>query len=151
MAIDILLIPAMSVDPKRLFSGAKITITDRRNQLSIATIQALECLKSWIGILEIKVNTLEDELQAGDDKVRDTKVMEVKGSGSEVWYFSGSEVLEALELVTISQYKQYITIEYDIPYSYITRYDINNLILRLYFEPLYYAILYCLYYYPHCV
>ena len=61
MAIDILLIPAMSADLERLFSGAKITITDRRNRLGIKTIQALECLKSWMGILEWESDKPEDE------------------------------------------------------------------------------------------
>jgi len=46
MALDILSIPAISADPERLFSGAKITISDRPSRLGIATIQALECLKS---------------------------------------------------------------------------------------------------------
>jgi hypothetical protein len=50
MALDILSIPAMSAEPERLFSGAKISITDRRNRLGIESIEALECLKSWIGI-----------------------------------------------------------------------------------------------------
>jgi hypothetical protein len=50
MAIDILSIPAMSAEPERLFSSAKITITDRRNRLGVETIEALECLKSWFGI-----------------------------------------------------------------------------------------------------
>jgi hypothetical protein len=49
MALDMLSIPAMSAEPERLFSGAKITITDRRNQLCIESIQAIECLKSWLG------------------------------------------------------------------------------------------------------
>jgi hypothetical protein len=40
----------MSVEPERLFSGAKITITDRRNRLGGDMIEALECLKSWFGI-----------------------------------------------------------------------------------------------------
>jgi hypothetical protein len=48
MALDILSIPAMSAEPERLFSGAKITITDRRNRLGIESIQAIECLKSWL-------------------------------------------------------------------------------------------------------
>ena len=48
MALDILSIPAMAADPERLFSGAKISITDRRNRLGIQTIEALECLKSWL-------------------------------------------------------------------------------------------------------
>jgi hypothetical protein len=50
MAVDILSIPAMSAEPERLFSGAKITITDRRNRLGSDMIEALECLKSWFGI-----------------------------------------------------------------------------------------------------
>jgi hypothetical protein len=48
MALDILLIPAMLAKPKRLFSGAGITIADRRNRIAIEAIEALECLKSWL-------------------------------------------------------------------------------------------------------
>jgi hypothetical protein len=50
MAVDILSIPAMSAEPERLFSGAKIMITDRRNRLGSDIIETLECLKSWFGI-----------------------------------------------------------------------------------------------------
>jgi hypothetical protein len=67
MALDILSIPAMSADPERLFLGAKITISDRRNRLGIATIQAIECLKSWMHTAEIQLEELEDE-----DKYEDT-------------------------------------------------------------------------------
>jgi hypothetical protein len=67
MALDILSIPAISADPERLFSGAKITISNRRNRLGIATIQAIECLKSWIHTVEIQLEELEDE-----DKYEDT-------------------------------------------------------------------------------
>jgi hypothetical protein len=42
MALDILSIPAMSAEPERLFSGAKSTITDRRNRLGIKSIEAIE-------------------------------------------------------------------------------------------------------------
>jgi hAT family C-terminal dimerisation region len=49
MALDILSIPAMLAELERLFSGAKITITDRRNRLGIESIKAIECLKSWLG------------------------------------------------------------------------------------------------------
>ncbi len=48
MAINILSIPAMSSDPERAFSAAKITLTDRRNKLLMEIIKYLECLKSWI-------------------------------------------------------------------------------------------------------
>ena len=54
MAVDILSIPAMSAEPERLFSGAKITITDRRNRLGSDAIEALECLKSWFGIRDFQ-------------------------------------------------------------------------------------------------
>jgi hAT family C-terminal dimerisation region len=45
MALNLLSIPAMSAAPERLFSSCKITITDRRNKLSVKVI--LECLRSW--------------------------------------------------------------------------------------------------------
>jgi hypothetical protein len=48
MALDVLSIPAMPAEPERLFSGAKITITDRRNRPGIESIEAIECLKSWL-------------------------------------------------------------------------------------------------------
>ena len=50
MAVDVLSIPAMSAEPERLFFGAKITITDRRNRMGSDVIEALECLKSWLRI-----------------------------------------------------------------------------------------------------
>ncbi|KAF1732502.1 putative AC transposase [Beauveria bassiana] len=49
MALDVLSIPAMSAEPERLFSGTKITMTDRRSRLGIESIEATECLKSWLG------------------------------------------------------------------------------------------------------
>jgi len=70
MALDILSIPTMSADPERLFSGAKITITDRRNRLGIDTIEALECLKSWLGI----IGAVEDEIEDGRDVEGDDDV-----------------------------------------------------------------------------
>jgi len=74
MAIDILSIPAMSADPERLFSGAKITITDRRNRFGIRTIQALECLKSWLNIIELQE----------DDAVDEDDLLEKRGASSDV-------------------------------------------------------------------
>jgi hypothetical protein len=38
IAINILLIPAISAEPKRLFSSAQLTITNQRNNLGIVTI-----------------------------------------------------------------------------------------------------------------
>jgi len=48
MALDLLSIPAMSAEVERLFSSCKITITDRRNQIGIDTVEGIECLKSWM-------------------------------------------------------------------------------------------------------
>ena len=42
MALDLLSIPAMSAEPERLFSSAKITITDRKNRLQFESIEAIE-------------------------------------------------------------------------------------------------------------
>ncbi len=68
MAIDIYSIPAMSAEPERVFSGAKLTVSDQRNGLKSETIELLECLKSWfrLGIftkedLHRIVEQLEDE------------------------------------------------------------------------------------------
>jgi len=60
MAVDILSVPAMSAEPERLVSGAKITITDRRNRLGSDVIEALECLESWFGIRDFQ----DDEICA---------------------------------------------------------------------------------------
>ena len=50
MALDILSIPAMLADPERLFSSAKLLISDLRNKLGMDIIEAFEYLKSWYKI-----------------------------------------------------------------------------------------------------
>lgn len=47
MALDLLSAPAMSADCERLFSSAKLTVTDLRTRLSPQSVEALLCLKSW--------------------------------------------------------------------------------------------------------
>ena len=42
----------MSADPERLFLSAGLMITDRWNRLGIDIIEAIECLKSWMGLKE---------------------------------------------------------------------------------------------------
>jgi hypothetical protein len=82
MALDILLITAMSADPKRLFSSAKITIFNRRCRLGIPTIKALECLKSWLGIIKaLEDDPKEDEehINMGDTVDEVVKVNTSKG------------------------------------------------------------------------
>jgi hypothetical protein len=46
MALDILSIPAMSAEVERVFSSAKLLISDARNRLKEDIIEACECLKS---------------------------------------------------------------------------------------------------------
>jgi hypothetical protein len=48
MAFDLFSIPAMSSECERVFSQAKKLITDERNRLSPATIEADECQKNWL-------------------------------------------------------------------------------------------------------
>jgi len=57
MAVDILTIPAMSAAPERLFSSANTTISDRRNRLHGDTTEAIECLKSWRKIQNIRLES----------------------------------------------------------------------------------------------
>jgi hypothetical protein len=59
MALDYLSIPSISAEPERLFSYAKITITNYRNRLGSDTIKVLECLRSWLGIKEQEAELLK--------------------------------------------------------------------------------------------
>jgi hypothetical protein len=60
MALDYLSIPAMSAEPERLFSSAKITISERRSRLGSDIIEALECLRSWLQIKDVKADLIVD-------------------------------------------------------------------------------------------
>jgi hypothetical protein len=48
-ALDILAIPAMSVDPERTFSVIKLTISLQRHSLSPQIIEEIQCLRNWLG------------------------------------------------------------------------------------------------------
>jgi hypothetical protein len=75
MALDILLISVMSADPERLFLGAKITVSNRRNRLGIYTIEALECLKSWLKI-ETFIDDDEDDMLLQEEVIYESGVEE---------------------------------------------------------------------------
>jgi hypothetical protein len=47
MALDLLSIPAMAAECERVFSSAKILISDHRNRLKDDVIEANECLRYW--------------------------------------------------------------------------------------------------------
>lgn len=46
-ALDLLFIPAMSAEPERVFSQAKLTVTPIRNDLSDHVIEILELPRYW--------------------------------------------------------------------------------------------------------
>ena len=49
MALDILAVLPMSDEIERVFSSAKLLLTDRRSHLKMDIIEANECLRSWYG------------------------------------------------------------------------------------------------------
>lgn len=64
MAIDLLSIPAMSADVERLFSSAKLTVTDLRNKLQARTLKELQCLKSWNRSTVIRKKESNEEIDS---------------------------------------------------------------------------------------
>ncbi len=56
MALDILSIPIMSIEPERVFSSIRIQLTNRRNKMTIEVLESLECLKSWLKLKDIVVD-----------------------------------------------------------------------------------------------
>jgi hypothetical protein len=48
-ALDLLAVSPMSDECERLFSSAKLLITDRRNRLGDDIVEAVECLRGWFG------------------------------------------------------------------------------------------------------
>jgi hypothetical protein len=52
---------------ERLFSGAKITLCDRRNRLRAEVFEALKCLKSWLKIRDKKAEVLKGLLDSLSD------------------------------------------------------------------------------------
>ncbi|KAG6222948.1 hypothetical protein E4U34_001146 [Claviceps purpurea] len=67
MALDVLACPPMSDDCERLFSSAKLLLSDRRSRLTMDIIEACECLRQWLGVLEKE----EKELRALEEKAFD--------------------------------------------------------------------------------
>ncbi|OBS15743.1 hypothetical protein FPOA_13469 [Fusarium poae] len=49
MALDVLALPPMSDECERLFSSAKLLLTDHRSRLRMDVIEASECLRAWYG------------------------------------------------------------------------------------------------------
>ena len=47
MTMNILLIPAMSAEPERVFSEACHTVSWKRAQMKSKTLEMMKCLKHW--------------------------------------------------------------------------------------------------------
>ena len=66
MAINMLTIPAILDKLERIFSRAKLTLTDQRNRLSIELLRAFKCLKSWYKLKEFYgSNALQEAIYRG--------------------------------------------------------------------------------------
>ncbi|KFY19813.1 hypothetical protein V493_07824, partial [Pseudogymnoascus sp. VKM F-4281 (FW-2241)] len=74
MALDLLAIPSMAAALERLFSKAKITITERRNSMQIESINATECCKSWFKS-KYMPPFIDDELTIVTDSLLEDKVI----------------------------------------------------------------------------
>ena len=57
-ALDVLAIPAMSVDPERTFSVTKLTVSSQRHSLSPEIIEEIQCLRNWLGHQAISVGEI---------------------------------------------------------------------------------------------
>ena len=71
MVMDILSVPTMSDDLKRVFFGVKRTILWDRARLSPAYIKQLECLNSWVQndlIWKLYVIIKGDRVEVSDDE-----------------------------------------------------------------------------------
>ena len=67
-ALDILAIPLMSAECKRVFSFAKYLITDSCNCLKADIIEVNECLKSWFRRLEPRAFDKGDDFDINEQE-----------------------------------------------------------------------------------
>ena len=64
MAIDILSIPSMLVEPERVFSSARRMISWERMRLGSVNIERTKCLKSFVRVRVEQDGNFQDELRA---------------------------------------------------------------------------------------
>jgi hypothetical protein len=60
MGVELMSIPII-YEPERLFSGAKLLISDQQNCLGDDIIQACECLKSWLNLWSMELDMVRME------------------------------------------------------------------------------------------
>ena len=59
----------MSDFAERVFSSAKQTMTDRRTHLACDTLEAIECLKSWLHVEDFNRKMEAEERAELDEQV----------------------------------------------------------------------------------
>ena len=69
MALDALAVLAMSDECERLFSSAKLLLTDRRSRLQMDIVEACECLRAWYGPPPAKKLQTFDEEATGQCEI----------------------------------------------------------------------------------
>ena len=66
MALDILSIPAMSVEVERVFSSAKRLLTPERNALTTESLERYEILRNW-WLQDIVIQSATPQVWGDDD------------------------------------------------------------------------------------
>jgi hypothetical protein len=68
-SLTYLTLPAMSAEPERVFSGAKITLSDRQCRMGDDAVKAGECLKSWQR--DGSIATTRDDIRAIEEMLNE--------------------------------------------------------------------------------
>ena len=87
MAIDILTIPAMSDEPERVFSNAKLTLHELRSRLGMETLRAFECIKSWNKLKDFNCTSVFNDFTMTEGSI-------VKGNGEDSKALEGNSTIE---------------------------------------------------------
>lgn len=70
-ALDLFAISPMSDECERLFSSAKLTVTDRRGRMKEDIIEACECLRAWYGKPQFEDYSDSEDNENGNDGVNE--------------------------------------------------------------------------------
>ena len=66
-ALDLFAISPMSDECERLFSSAKLTVTDRRGRMKADIVEACECLRAWYGELQVEDDSGSEDNENDND------------------------------------------------------------------------------------
>lgn len=83
MAVDLLAIPCQSSECERVFSAAKLLVTDRRNRLKDDIVEACECLRYWMRPAEAKPEHFDGDNVESELMTKAEFVDDIPGYGEE--------------------------------------------------------------------